>query len=126
MVKTKESPGQQINLETQENCGGLMCTTIGARGILKRKCKLIAQHFILDSIYEDIILTPTNLKPNPTHPDRHLALTMYKLATGCTYFTLSDLFGGSSFAASKFFNKICRLMVSHYDRYVHLLTTDEE
>ena len=83
-------------------------------------------NFILDSIYEDIILTPTNLKPNPTHPDRHLALTMYKLATGCTYFTLSDLFGGSSFAASKFFNKICRLMVSHYDRYVHLLTTDEE
>ena len=30
-------------------------------------------------------------------------------------------------AASKFFNKICRLMVvSLYDRYVRLPTTDEE
>ena len=30
-------------------------------------------------------------------------------------------------AASKFFNKICRLMlVSLYDRYIRLSTTDEE
>ena len=84
-------------------------------------------NFILDGIYEDIILTPTNLKPNPTSPDRQLALTIYRLATGCTYSTLSDLFGVSVSAASKFFNKICRLMVvSLYDRYVRLPTTDEE
>ena len=65
-------------------------------------------NFILDGIYEDIILTPTNLKPNPTSPDRQLALTIYRLATGCTYSTLSDLFGVSVSAASKLFNKICR------------------
>ena len=45
-------------------------------------------NFILDGIYEDIILTPTNLKPNPTSPDRQLALTIYRLDTGCTYSTL--------------------------------------
>ena len=84
-------------------------------------------NFILDGIYEDIILTPTNLKPNPTSPDRQLALTIYRLATGCTYSTLSDLFGVSVSAASKFFNKICRLMfVSLYDLYVRLPTTDKE
>ena len=84
-------------------------------------------NFILDGIYEDIILTPTNLKPNPTSPDRQLALTIYRLATGCTYSTLPDLFGVSVSAASKFFNKICRLMViSLYDRYACLPTNDEE
>ena len=62
-------------------------------------------NFILDGIYEDIILTPTNLKPNPTSHDRKLALTIYRLATGCTYSTLSDLLGVSVSAASKFFKK---------------------
>ena len=75
-------------------------------------------NFILDGIYEDIILTPTNLKPNPTSPDRQLALTIYLLATGSAYSTLSDLFGVPVSAASKFFNKICRLIVVFlYDRY---------
>ena len=47
IAKTKESPKQKINLETQENCGGLMCAATGARSILKQKCELIAQHLIL-------------------------------------------------------------------------------
>ena len=55
--------------------------------------------FIFDGIYEDIILSPKNLKPNRTSPDRQLALTIYRLATGCTYCTLSDLFGVSVSAA---------------------------
>ena len=38
---------KKINLETQENCGRLMCTATGARRILKRKYELIAQHLIL-------------------------------------------------------------------------------
>ena len=84
-------------------------------------------NFIFDGIYEDIILTSTNLKQNPTSPDRQLALTIYRMGIGCTYSTLSDLFGVSVSAASTFFNKICRLMVvSLYDRYVRLPTTDEE
>ena len=47
IAKTKESARQKINLETQENCGGLISTATGARGILKGKCKLIAQYLIL-------------------------------------------------------------------------------
>ena len=85
-------------------------------------------NFILDGICEDIILAPTNLKPDPTSPDRQLDLTIYRLATGCTSSTLSDLLGVSVSAASKFFNKICRqlMVVSLYDCYVRLPTTDEE
>ena len=57
-------------------------------------------NFILDGICEDIILAPTNLKPDPTSPDRQLDLTIYRLATGCTSSTLSDLLGVSVSAAS--------------------------
>ena len=65
-----------------------------------------AFNFILDGIYKDLILTPTNLKRNPTSPDRQLALTIYRLATDCTYSTLSDFYGVSVSAASKFFNNM--------------------
>ena len=68
-------------------------------------------NFILDRIYEDIILTPTNLKSNPASLDRQFALIIYRLVTGCTFSTLSDLFGVSVSAVSKIFSKICRLMV---------------
>ena len=81
--------------------------------------------FVLDGIYEEIISTATNLKPNLTFTDWQLALTIYRLATGCTYSTLSDLFGVYVSAAGKFFIKICRLMIP-YDRYVRLPTTNEE
>ena len=92
----------------------------------KMRINYLTFNFILDRIYEDIILTPSNLNPNPASPDRQLALTIYRVATGCTYSTLSDLFGVSVSAASKFFNKICRLMViSLYDRYACLPTNDE-
>ena len=105
-----------------------MCTTNGARRILKREHLIFETfNFILDGIYKDKVLTPTNLKPNPTSPDQQLALTIYRLATGCTYLTLSDLFGVSVSATSKFFNKKCQQMiVSTYDRYVRLPTTDKE
>ena len=128
IAKTKESARRKINLET-----GKLWWVDKYRNWSKEDFKAKMQincaifNLILDGIYEDIILTPTNLKPNPTSPDRQLALTIYRLATGCTYSTLPDLFGVSVSAASKFFNKICRLMVvSLYDRYVRLPTTDEE
>ena len=84
-------------------------------------------YFILDGFYEDLVLTPTNLKSNPASPYRRLAFTIYQLATVCTYSTLSYLFGVSVSAASKVFNKISWLIVvTLYDRYVRLPTTDEE
>ena len=84
-------------------------------------------NFILDDIYKDINLTPTNVKPNPTSPNQQLPVTIYQLAVGCAYFTLSDLLGVSVSASSKFFNKICWLIVASLcDRYVRLPTTDEK
>ena len=101
-----------------------MCTANGARRILK---DFKTFNFILDGIYKGKVLTPTNLKANPTSPDQQLVLTIYQLATGCTYLTLSDLFGVSVSTTSKFFNKKCQQMiVSTYDRYVRLPTTDKE
>ena len=84
-------------------------------------------NFILDAIYEDILLKPTNLKPNPTPPHRQLGLTVYRLATGCSFKTLAALFGLSIPSTDIFFNKVCRFIVKRlYDQYVHLPRTEED
>ena len=78
-------------------------------------------------IHDDIVMSPTNLKPLPTPPDRQLAMTLYRFATRCTYSTLSDLFGMSVSGANKFFNKVCRVLVAKlYNSYVYLPSTDPE
>ena len=83
-------------------------------------------NMILDEMYDKLVLQPTNLKPLPTSPDRQLALTIYRLAHGCSYSTC-DLFGISESTACKFFNRVCRLLVSSlYDRYVRMPETDDE
>ena len=46
---------------------------------------------ILLKIREQIELTPTNLNPFPKSHYRQLALTTYRLATGCSYAILSDV-----------------------------------
>ena len=82
---------------------------------------------ILVKIRDQIEVTPTNLNPFPTSPDRQLALTIYRLATGCSYATLCDVFGVSVSSAIIFFNKICRVIVANiYDAHVKLPTTDSE
>ena len=84
-------------------------------------------NFVLNEIHDDIVMSPTNLKPFPTPPDRQLAMTLYRFATGCTYSALSDLFGVSVSAANKFFNKVCRVLVAKlYDRFVYLPSADDE
>ena len=64
-------------------------------------------NFVLNEIHDDIVMSLTNLKPSPTTPDRQLAMTLYRFATGCIYSTLSDLFGVSVSVANNFFNKAC-------------------
>ena len=82
---------------------------------------------ILVKIRDQIELTPTNLNPFPTSPDRQLALTIYRLATACSYTTRSDVFGVSVSSASMFFNKICRVILANiYDTHVKLPSTDSE
>ena len=71
----------------------------------KGKMPLERQIFdhILNDTRDNLQLTPTKLKPNPTTPDRPLALTIYRLGTGCTYSTISDVFGVSVPSTGNFF-----------------------
>ena len=57
---------------------------------------------ILEKNFPEIELTPTNLRPNPTSTHLQLVLTIYRLATGCTFSTLEDYFGVSFASASIF------------------------
>ena len=83
--------------------------------------------YIIGEIRLDIQKEPTNFKPNPTSVDRQLANTLYRLAHGCSFSTLSDLFGVSISSASETFNYVCRVLVSRlYDRHVRLPETEEE
>ena len=54
-------------------------------------------------------------------------LTVYRLAAGCSYATLSDVLGVSVSSASMFFNKICRVIVANInDTHGTLPTTYSE
>ena len=53
--------------------------------------KIRLKRHTLNDIRDNLQLTHTNLKLNPTTPNRQLAPTIYRLATGCTYSTISDV-----------------------------------
>ena len=77
--------------------------------------------YILDAIHDQIILTPTNLKPTPPSPHRQMGLIIYRLATGRSCKTLAALFSLSVPSVNEFFSKICRISVGTlYDKYVRL------
>ena len=83
--------------------------------------------YILNVIEPHIAKIPTNLNPSPTSADRQLASTLYRLAHGCSYSTISDLFGISISAAAKIFNKVVRVLVLLlYDEYVKIPSSDQD
>ena len=83
--------------------------------------------YVLNVIHDQIVLTATNLKPNPTPPNRQLGLTISRLATGCCCKTLAALLGLSVPSVNEFFNKICGFLVHNlYDQYVRLPETEAE
>ena len=61
----------------------------------KSKFRLTKDNFniILNRIESSIVTTPTNLVPEPIAPNRQLGLTIYKLAHGCTFTVIDDVFG---------------------------------
>ena len=82
---------------------------------------------ILEEILPDLIKTPTPMKPNPITPATQLAITLYRLAHGCSLSTLEDIFGWSIPTNDKAFNYVCRVLAQRlYDRYVRLPKTEEE
>ena len=51
--------------------------------------------FILSQIAEDIRKEPTVIVPNPIEEHRQLALTVYRMAHGCSFKVLQHIFGVS-------------------------------
>ena len=90
----------------------------------KQRLQVIRETFniILDHIREDIKKQPTNLKPFPTTLEQQLGLTLYRLAHGCSFSTVADLFGVSISLAGQTFNKVTRVLVARmYNTFVVLL-----
>ena len=77
--------------------------------------------YILGEIEAQLVKEPTRFKPEPIPPDTQLAICLYRLAHGCTYSTVGDLFGVAESTASVIFNQVCKILVSTlYDRFVYL------
>ena len=54
---------------------------------------------------------PTRMKSYPTPPATQLALCLYRLAHGCTCFTVGDLFGDAESTAHIIFQEVCKAIV---------------
>ena len=77
--------------------------------------------FILGEIKDLILKKPTRMKPNPTPPAAQLVLCLYRLAHGCTFLTVGDLFGVAESTAQVIFQDFCKAIVGClYDRLVYL------
>ena len=62
--------------------------------------------FILAEIENDIVKQPSRMKPNPTPPATQLAICLYRLAHGCTFLTVGDLFGAAAPTAHCIFQEV--------------------
>ena len=83
--------------------------------------------FILGEIKDLILKEPTRMKPHPTPPAAQLALCLYRLAHGCTFLTVGDLFGVAESTAQVIFQDVCKAIVGClYDRLVYLPRNLEE
>ena len=81
----------------------------------------------MNIIRQDIQKQRTNLNPFLTTPEHQLAITLYRLAHGCSYATVGGLFGVSQSLAEKTFNHVMRLLVAwFYDLYMRLPLTEEK
>lgn len=64
---------------------------------------------------------PTCIKPHPTQPVTQLALRLYRLAHGCTFLIVGDVFGAAELTAHIIFRDICKAIVGClYDGLVYL------
>ena len=66
--------------------------------------------FILETVTDDIGKETTKFK-EPTSSQCQLALTLYRLAHGCSYTTVGDLFGVAPSTARTIFNHVIRCIV---------------
>ena len=96
----------------------------------KSKFRLAKDNFniILNRIVASIVKTQNLvIVPEPIEPNRHVGLTIYKLAHGCTFTAISDFFGISESLATQTFNHVVReLVVNLFDEYVKMPSTEQE
>ena len=83
--------------------------------------------YILTSIKPLIQKEPTVMVPDPIEDHRQLALTIYRMAHGCSFKVLKDLFGVSQSVTTETFNQIIRVIVSClYNEFVGTPSSEEE
>ena len=84
-------------------------------------------NFILCRIERGIIKEPTMMVPNPIEPHRQLALTIYRIAHGCSFKVLKYIFGVSQSLATQTFNKVIRVLISSlYEEFIKLRSSEEK
>jgi len=81
--------------------------------------------FILGEVEEQLVKEPTRFRPEAIPPDTQLAITLYRLAHGCTYSTVGDLFGVAESTASVIFNQVYKILVSTSLRQICVLAQKE-
>ena len=84
---------------------------------------------ILNKISTNIYKTPTNMEPNPLEIHRKLAVAMalYRLGHGCSFWVICNLFGVSIGSAIATFSKILQEMVSQFfNEYIYTPMSEEE
>ena len=83
--------------------------------------------FLLTEIGPSITKPPTNWIPKPIETHRQLGLTLYRLAHGCSFQVLDDVFGVSRSLASETFNIVIWVLVAKvFDLVVVLPETEDE
>ena len=84
-------------------------------------------NFILCRIERGIIKEPTMMIPNPIEPHRQLALTIYRIAHGCSFKVLKYIFGVSQSLATQTFIKVIRVLILNLcDERIKLHSSEEE
>ena len=88
-------------------------------------------NLLLNTLWDGLILTPTNFVPEPTSLDRQLTVSLYRLtarqAHGVTYTVLEDVLGIWEKLGCLFFKKVICLIVAYfYNEYMKLPETDEQ
>ena len=94
----------------------------------KHRVRLSRESFLvlLEKMTPFISKEPTLMVPEPIEPHRQLGLTLYRLAHGVSYSTISDLFGVSMSLAERTFNDVTKIFSRElYGEYVKLPNEDE-
>ena len=93
----------------------------------KKRINRTTFSLLLNTLWDGLLLTPTNFVPEPISPDRQLTVSLYRLAHVVTYTFLEDIFGLLKESGCVFFNKVIRLNVAYFnDEYVKLPETDKQ